>query len=194
MTLIMELEILKHKQQSTKQLVDHVLKHCKKIEGAILQNDISTQIEEKLVSIGIASLFMWLVGLLLSLTGFGIPLFLIGLVLSKAINSKVYGKARSEDSLKDEENKLIQLMHSYTKQLKGLKMKVGLASKRNQVLFSEYPQRKVELENLTQEIKNLDIKHLSIKYRTVYSKLVNSQNSLFMHLDHAYKIKRQESL
>ena len=190
----MELEILKDKQQSTKQLVDHVLKHCKKIEGAILQNDISTQIEEKLVSIGIASLFMWLAGLLLSLTGFGIPLFLIGLVLSKVINAKVYGKARSEENLKDEEKNLIQLLRSYSKQIKGLKMKVGLASKRNQVLFSEYPQRKGELTNLTQEIKSLDIKHLSIKYRTVYSKFVNSQNTLFMHLDHAYKIKRQESL
>lgn len=188
MTLIMKLEILKHKQQSTKQFVDHVLKHCKRVEGAILQNDTSTQIEEKLVSIGIATLFMWLVGLLISLTGYGFFLFLIGLALSKLINAKVYGKARSEEKLKCEEKQLIELMHSYAKQLKGLKIKVGLASKRNQVLFSEYPKRKAELDTLTQEIKSLDIKHLSIKYRTVYSKLINSQNSLFMHLDNAYKI------
>ncbi len=184
----MRLAILQRKQQSTKQFVDSVLKHCKKVEGAILQNDTSTQIEEKLVSIGVASLFMWLVGLLLSLTGIGILLFLIGLVLSRVINAKVYGKTRSEDVLNDEEKQLIEFIHAYTKQLKGLKMKVGLASKRNHVLFLEYPKRKTELANLTHKVKVLDIKHLSIKYRTVYSKLINTQDTLITHLDHAYRI------
>ena len=185
----MELEILKRKQQNTKQYIDYVLKHCKKIEGAILQNDTSTQIEETLVSIGIASIFMWLVGLLLSsLSGFGILFFIIGLILSKVINVKVYGKARTEKSLNDDEKQLIQLMYSYTKQLKGLKMKVGLASKRNHVLFLEYPERKAELANLTHEISALDIKHLNLKYRTVYSKLINAQDTLLHHLDQAYRI------
>jgi hypothetical protein len=184
----MELKILKDKQQSTKQFVDHVLEHCKRVQGTILQNDTSTQIEEKLVSIGIATLFMWLVGLFISLTGIGILLFIIGLVLSKVINSKVYGKTRSEGDLKNEEKQLIELMDSYTKQLKGLKMKVGLVSKRNQVLFSEYPQRKAELVDLTHKIKSLDIKHLSVKYRAVYSKNIKSHDTLITYLNHAYQI------
>jgi len=184
----MELEILRRKQQSTKQFINSAIKHCKKIEEAILQNDTSTQIEEQLVSIGIASIFMWLVGLLLSLTGFGILFFLIGLVLSKMINTKVYGKTRSAGSLNDEEQQLIEFMHSYMKQLKSLRMKVGLASKRNHVLFLEYPKHKTELASLTHEVKVLDIKHLSIKYRTVYSKLIKTQDSLVTQLDHAYQI------
>jgi hypothetical protein len=184
----MELEILRSKQQSTKQFINSALKHCKKIEGTILQNDTSTQIEEKLVSIGIASLFMWLVGLLLSLTGFGFLLFLIGFVLSKVINAKIYGNTRPEGTLNDEEKQLIEFMHSYMKQLKSLRMKVGLASKRNHVLFLEYPKHKTELANLTHEVKVLDIKHLSIKYRTVYSRLLNTQDNLITQLDHAYRI------
>lgn len=184
----MELELLLNKQKKTKQYIDHVIKYCNKVEGTILQNDVSTQVEEKLASIGIATVFMWFVGFFLTFTGAGIILFIIGLVLSRVINAKIYGKPRDVEKLKNEEKDLFELMHSYSKQLKGLKMKVGIASKRNQSLFVDYPKRKAELIKLTQEVNSLDVKHLSIKYRTIYSKLVKSHNTLVKHLNNAYQI------
>jgi len=195
----MELEVLRDKQTKTKKYIDHVIKYCNKVEGAILQNDRSSQIEEKVVSIGIATVFMWLVGIFLTFTGAGIILFLIGLVLSRVINLKIYGKPRNVEKLSCEEKKLLEMMHSNVSLLKGLKIKVGLASKRNQFLFTDYPIRKAELTKLIKEVSNLDIRHLSLKYRTVYSNLTrstlaNSKKSLFVHLDDAYKIKRRKYL
>ena len=188
----MELEVLVNKQKKTKQYIDHVIKYCNKVEGTILQNDVSTQVEEKLASIGIATVFMWLVGFFLTFTGAGIILFIIGLILSRVINSKIYGKPRNKEKINDEEKALFDLMHSYSKQLKGLKMKLGIASKRNQSLFVDYPMRKAELMKLTQQVSSLNIQHLSIKYRTVYSKFNKSHSILAKHLNNAYQINGRD--
>tara|TARA_B110000196_G_scaffold293833_1_gene282416 strand:- start:4077 stop:4655 length:579 start_codon:yes stop_codon:yes gene_type:complete len=188
----MELEVLGDKQQQTKHYIDHVIKYCNKVEDTILQNDISTQVEEKLASIGIATVFMWLVGIFLTFTGAGIVLFIVGLILSRIINAKIYGKPRNIEKLKEEEKVLLEYMHSYLKQLRGIKMKVGIASKRNQSLFVDYPLRKVELLNLTEQVNSLNIQHLSIKYRTVYSKFNKSHSRLTKHLNNAYQINGRD--
>ena len=188
----MELELLLNKQKKTKQYIDHVIKYCNKVEDTILQNDVSTQVEEKLASIGIATVFMWFVGFFLTFTGAGIILFLTGLILSRVINSKIYGKPRNAEKINDEEKDLLDLMHSYSKQLKRLKLKVSIASKRKQSLFVDYPKRKTELTKLTQKVSSLNVQHLSIKYRTIYSKFNKSHSKLAKHLNNAYQINGRD--
>lgn len=188
----MELELLINKQKKTKQYIDHVIKYCNKVEDTILQNDVSTQVEEKLASIGIATVFMWLIGFFLTFTGAGIILFITGLILSRVINSKIYGKPRNAERINDVEKDLLDLMHSYSKQLKRLKLKVSIASKRKQSLFVDYPKRKTELTKLTQKVSGLNVQHLSIKYRTIYSKFNKSHSKLAKHLNNAYKINGRD--
>ena len=188
----MELELLLNKQKKTKQYIDHVIKYCNKVEDTILQNDVSTQVEEKLASVGIATVFMWFVGFFLTFTGAGIILFLTGLILSRVINSKIYGKPRNAEKINDEEKDLLDLMHSYSKQLKRLKLKVSIASKRKQSLFVDYPKRKTELTKLTQKVSSLNVQHLSIKYRTIYSKFNKSHSKLAKHLNNAYQINGRD--
>ena len=184
----MSLLIIDEKQRLTKDFIKYSIKYYKNVKGTLLQNDTSNLIEEKVISIGIAYVFMWLVGLILTFTGVGIVLFIAGYVLSRVVNTKIYGKERSLDMLNDDERHLLELIDAHIKQLKSLKIRVSLKSQRNKVLFIDYPIYTSELAIVANKIRGLNPQHLSFKYRLNYLKLVESEELLFTKLDHAYQI------
>ena len=84
------------------------------IENNILQKDESDKIEEKIMSIGIASIFVWIatgvVGLFGVATGgfiIGVVLFGIGWFLSKLVNKVVFGTPRKIEDISDSEKILL---------------------------------------------------------------------------------------
>lgn len=190
----MTLQIIDRKQQLTKDFLKTSIKYCMQFESTLLQNDKSTIVEEKIASIGIAFVFMWLAGLLLTFTGAGIVLFLAGYVLSRIINAKIYGQERSLKMLNDEERNVLEQVDVYARRMRALKVIVSLTSQRNKVLFIDYPKHKSDLVIITDEIKQLDPQHLSIKYRSIYARLVASEGHLLNNLDQAYQIQNQGPL
>ena len=88
-----------------------------KIEDNILQRDSSSKFEEKLISIGLSSLLVYiatgiagLFGIVTSGFFIGLVLFPIGWAISKLINKKVFGDERKiEDTSEDEQTLLSSL-------------------------------------------------------------------------------------
>jgi len=87
------------------------------IENNILQNDSSSKLEEKVISIGISSILVYIgtavVGLFGVATGGAgvIILFVIGWLLSKLINKKVFGSERKIENIRDDEKSLLSKLN-----------------------------------------------------------------------------------
>jgi hypothetical protein len=187
----MSFDFLDEKKKLTKLYADEGMKFCKKVEDTILQNDKSAFIEEKIASIGMAAIFMWIVGFFITMTGIGIILFIIGLLLSKLINNKVYGKERKIENISPEEKSLIDRLAKHSSELKGLKMKVGIKSQYKAVLLTDFGEKRKKMTTLFSHVNSLDTKHLTLKYRANYRSLSNAQNSMNAKLNDAYQIKQQ---
>jgi hypothetical protein len=184
----MSFNVLATKQKLTKHYVNSVITHFHQAEQVIMQNDRSAMVEEKIISIAASLIFMWVLGLAISFTGAGLVLFLIGWCLSRTINSKVYGKPRDKSKLNEQEASLIEDMTAYTKRLKPLKLKASLSAQRKQVLFLDYPKYLTELDAFLTRLEQLDVSHLTIKYRTAYARLLKAHQALLFQLTRAFEI------
>lgn len=151
------------------------------IEENILQKDNADKIQEKLVSIGIASVFVsigsGIAGLFgVAAIGFsgGFALFAIGWFLSKGVNKKIFGDERKRDNIKENEEQLLSLKDDFQKFIKPIQMKLKIKKKRKEVTFTKYNEIKNEIEQLLIQLKEFDSSSLALKYRNRHSKLVQN--------------------
>jgi hypothetical protein len=150
----------------------------KNIENNILQKDTSSKFEEKIMSIGIASIFIWIVTGIAGLFGVasggflvGVILFAIGWLLSKLITKVVFGTPRKIQDLSDDEKELLESIK------KVLKTHIDIRDKINKntivVNFTNYVNLKKEFDNLIYELENFNAIHLALKYRYKHKFIVS---------------------
>ena len=163
----------------------------KSIENNILQNDTSDALEEKIISIALSSVIMYLgtgfIGLFgASSGGFGasVVLFGIGWLLSKYINKKVFGTPRKMEDLKDDEKLLLSILKHIIFTHENIRNKIN--NKSILVNFTNYPKLKQEFDDVVFRLKYFNASHLALKYRfkhklltSKYKTQVNKFHSIY---------------
>ncbi len=153
------------------------------IKSNILQDDTSSLVEEKIISIAISSFIVYLGLGLLGLFGVGFGgfvagalLFAIGWILSKFLNKKIFGTKREIEHLKSEERELFEKLDSVLQRHQSIREKINAA----QILvnFTDYVSLKKEFEYLLKTLKAYDVKNLAYKYRLKYPLLVAKQKKI----------------
>lgn len=160
------------------------------IENNILQKDDSDLLEQKFLSIGIASLFVWIVTGIVGLFGVatggfivGIVLFGIGWLLSKLINKVVFGTPRKIEHISSSEKELLNRL----KKIEEKHILIRNDINKNKILinFVNYIELKNEFDSAIFELQNFNPIHLALKYRYKH-KLVSSKYKI--EVDKFHKI------
>ena len=165
----------------------------KNIENNILQKDSSSKLEEKIISIGISSILVYIgtavIGLFgISTGGIGvIILFIIGWLLSRLVNKKVFGSERKIENIRDDErlllNKLkeIEILHK--------EIRDDINNKKGVVNFINYPNLKRELNGLVNLLTTYDASSLALKYKYKHSYVTNKYKMQVYKFDEIYAHK-----
>jgi len=163
----------------------------KKIENTILQKDTTSALEEKVMSIGISYIFMWIVGGIIGLfvpAGFIISavLFIIGWLLSKIINKKVFGTPRKKEDLAQYEIDLLSSLEKVFNTHKSIRDDIN----QNKVIvhFKDYTKLNRQFKDITNSLNNFDTSKLAYKYKTKflfvvsgYKKEIKKFNAIYAH-------------
>jgi len=149
------------------------------IKNNILQNDTSDALEEKIISIALSSIIMYLGTGFISLFGVsssgfvaGAVLFGIGWLLSKYINKKVFGTPRKMEDLKDDEKLLLSILKHIIFTHENIRNKIN--NKSILVNFTDYPKLKQEFDDIMFRLNYFNASHLALKYRFKHKILVNN--------------------
>jgi uncharacterized membrane protein YhiD involved in acid resistance len=163
------------------------------VEKNIFQNDKSDFLAEKLVSVTIASVFVTIGTWLLAIVGFvsgGVVgagmFFIIGWLLSKNVNSKVFGSERSreeisagEDLLLSEKDRLIEFFRPITKKLR-------IQSTRKDVAFTQYNLLHNMLMAFSTRLTANNSKNLAYKYRYRHKESIQQSIRLINNFNRIY--------
>jgi hypothetical protein len=139
------------------------------IENNILQKDSSDELEEKIMSIGISSILVWIATSIAGLFGvvasggIVVIIFIIGWILSKLINKKVFGVERIYEDISDEEKSLLNSLKMIQNEHNKIRTKINTNSMI--VNFKDYGNLKVEFDNVLNMLNLFDTSHLAFKYR-----------------------------
>lgn len=161
----------------------------KGIENNILQKDSSSKIEEKVISIGISSILVYIGSAVVGLFGIAtggigvIVLFVIGWLLSKLINKKIFGSERKIEDIRDDEKTLLDKLHKL--EARHQEIRDGINSKSIIVNFTNYPNLKREFN----EFINYDASGLALKYRYKHSYVTNKYKVQISKFDEIYANK-----
>ena len=145
--------------------------NVKNIRNTILQNDKSDALEEKILSIGITSIFMWIVGGIIGLfivvnIVASIVLFGIGLLLSKFVNKKVFGTPRKIEDISDTEKEMLDSLDKITNIHKSIRDEINRGDRI--IYFKDYSILKKKFNDIVANLTFYNRSHLAIKYRTKY--------------------------
>ena len=163
------------------------------IEDIILQRDSTDAIEEKLISIGLSSLLVYIglgiAGLFGIATGgilIAIVLFPIGWIISKLINKKIFGTQRKIEDTTDEEQTLLIALQNIDEQYRTMGLQIRF--KKLIVNFTEYKKQKDDLQTIANNLETYDASPLALKYRlkhklitTKYKKQANKFDTIYAH-------------
>jgi len=163
------------------------------IENNILQKDNSDIFEEKIISIGLSSLLVYIgtaiAGLLGIATGgflVGVVLFPIGWMISKLINKKLFGTERKIEDISDNEQSLLKKLQEIDQEYKTLGLQIRF--KKILVGFTEYTQYRRQLKDIANDLILYDASKLAIKYRVKhkliakkYTKVANQFDAVYAH-------------
>lgn len=144
------------------------------IEDNILQKDSSAVLEEKVVSIVISSVLVYIVVGIVGLFGvsvggvWGVIVFAIGWILSKVINKKVFGSQRAVESLKEDEKLLLEKLERLNEKHEEIRKHL----RETPVFFTDYPLLKREFGNMINRLLTYDASNLALKYRYRHAYLV----------------------
>ncbi len=146
------------------------------IENNILQTDDSNLFEEKVASIVMSSLFVWIVTGIVGLFGvatggLGILLFAIGWILSKLLNKLLFGTPRKVENLSDSEKNLFSTLKEI--ESRHISIRNSMNNNTIQVNFSNYVSLKKEFEKIIFELNTFNTKHLAIKYKMKHKYVVS---------------------
>jgi hypothetical protein len=186
-------------------LLDNLLKQYKQwtlnlknasddIENNLLQKDSSNKIEEKLASIGISMVFVYIVTAIIGLFGvaiggvWSVVFFVIGWVLSKLINKKIFGSERKIEDLKDDERELLNKLEQVIQTHVDIRSKIN--DKSIIVNFTKYPKLKSEFEAVVNALSTLNTSSLALKYRYKYPLVVKKYQAQVRRFDEIYANKR----
>jgi len=164
------------------------------IENNILQKDSSSKLEEKIISLGISSILVYIgssiVGLFgVATGGFGaIVLFIIGWLLSKFINKKIFGDERSIESIRDDEKLLLNTLVEIDNRHKGIRDTMNSAN--NSINFTNYPTLKRELNTLVNLLTTYDSSSLALKYKYKHLYVTNKYKAEVSRFDEIYAHKK----
>ncbi|MBD3842169.1 MAG: hypothetical protein IE909_09835 [Campylobacterales bacterium] len=149
----------------------------KSIENNILQKDDSDPLEQKIMSIGISMVFVWIVTSIIGLLGgstggffVGLVLFGIGWLLSKLINKTVFGTPRKIENISDGEKALLNNI----KQIESTHIAIRENIKNNTLIvnFTDYAKLKKEFEDMLYMLENFNTIHLALKYKLKHKYVV----------------------
>ncbi|WP_207064070.1 hypothetical protein [Motiliproteus sp. SC1-56] len=182
------LEIIEKKRNETLFFSESGLAFCMGVRNSILQNDKATLLEEKVASIGMAAIFTWALGGLFAFSGAGFVLFIIGLVASRIINRKVYGRERDVKDISEIEERLLAVIAEKEMMLNALRLKIKLKNTYKEVLFVDFHKIYSEVGEFLELVKSHDSSNLSLKYRSVYESNVRKSGEVLMALNKAYCI------
>ncbi len=173
-------------------LLDRLLKEYRKwtlklktasqnIEDNILQKDSSAVLEEKVVSIVISSVLVYIVIGIVGLFGvsvggvWGVVVFAIGWLLSKAINKKVFGSERAVESLKEDEKLLLEKLERLNERHEEIRNHLTEMP----VFFTGYASLKREFGDMINRLLTYNSSSLALKYRYKHAYLVKKyQNEI----------------
>lgn len=163
------------------------------IENNILQKDNSSIFEEKIVSVGLSSFLVYIgttiVGLFgIATSGFlvGVVLFIVGWMISKFINKKLFGSERKIEDISDDEQSLLKKLQEINQEYRTIGLQIRF--KKLLVGFTEYAKYKTELKDIANELILYDTSKLAIKYRVQhklitkkYTKIANQFDAVYAH-------------
>lgn len=167
------------------------------LEKTILQNDNLDKVQEKIISIGFASLFVSIASGIVGLFGVvavgfvgGVVLFIIGWTISQIFNRKIFGRQRKIENISESEKDLLNRNDILKKELKAKSLRVRL--KKEKVYFSYYTSLKHEVVSLNDAMRLNNSDNLAYKYRIKYSMLKKSYiiNINKFEQIYAHKVRR----
>jgi len=163
------------------------------IENNILQKDSTSKLEEKIISIGVSSILVYmgsaLVGLFgVATGGFGvILLFIMGWLLSKFVNKKIFGDERSIESIRDDEKLLLNKLAEIESRHKAIRD--AMNSESGIINFTNYPHLKRELNALVNLLTTYDASSLALKYKYKHAYVTNNYKVEVSRFDEIYAHK-----
>ena len=166
----------------------------KDIENNILQKESGKNIEEKVASIIIASVLVYVVTGILSLLGLysgefilGVVFFGMGLLLSKFLNKKIFGVERKIEELKDDEKTLLSEIERINEIHKEIRSKINDNSM--VVNFCDYPKLFSEFQSMVSLLTNYNTSHLAYKYQLSHKIVVSKYKAQIRRFDAIYAHK-----
>ena len=167
------------------------------IENNILQKDSSNKLEEKIISIGISSILVYMGTAVIGLFGVAtggigvILLFIIGWLLSRYVNKKIFGSERNIESIRDDEKLVLSKLKELEETHKKIRDEIN--TERVVVNFTNYPNLKREFNVLINLLVTYDTSSLALKYRYKHSYVTNKYKIEVSKFDeiYAHKIGRK---
>lgn len=163
------------------------------IENNILQKDSSNKLEEKIISIGISSILVYMGTAVIGLFGVAtggvgvILLFIIGWLLSRYVNKKIFGSERNIESIRDDEKLVLSKLKELEETHKKIRDEIN--TKRVVVNFTNYPNLKREFNVLVNLLVTYDTSSLALKYRYKHSYVTNKYKIEVSKFDEIYAHK-----
>lgn len=149
----------------------------KGIENNILQKDPSNKLEEKIVSIGLSSVLVYIGSAVVGLFGIAtggvsiVVLFIIGWLLSKLLNKKIFGSERKLENIRDDERMLLDKLQVLEETHKTIRKKMN--DKSGFINFTNYVKLRREFNVAVNLLINYDTSSLALKYRYKHSYVTN---------------------
>lgn len=163
------------------------------IENNILQKDSSNKLEEKIISIGISSILVYMGTAVIGLFGVAtggigvILLFIIGWLLSRYVNKKIFGSERNIENIRDDEKLVLSKLKELEETHKKIRDEIN--TKRVVVNFTNYPNLKREFNVLINLLVTYDTSSLALKYRYKHSYVTNKYKIEVSKFDEIYAHK-----
>ena len=161
------------------------------IENNILQKDNSNIFEEKIVSIGLSSLLVYIGTAIAGLFGIAtggflvaLVLFPIGWIISRLINKKLFGSERKIEDISDDEQSLLKKLQNIDQEYKTMGLQIRF--KKILVGFTEYGKYKRKLKYIANELMLYDASKLAIKYRVKHKLITKKYTKIANQFDAVY--------
>lgn len=164
------------------------------IEDNILQKDSSAKLEEKIMSIGISSLLVYTGTSIVALFGIAtdsigvVALFIVGWLLSRFINKKVFGSERKIENIRDDEKILLDKLKEI--EIKHKKIRDEMNSKTIIVNFTDYPNLRREFNEFVNLLLTYNSSALALKYRYKHSLVSDKYKLQVSKFDEIYAHKQ----
>lgn len=163
------------------------------VERNILQNDKSDVVIEKIVSIFIATAFVSIGSFFMGIVGFaaagvfgGIALFVIGWLLSTAVNKNIFGSERTVEEINEHEKTVLSEKNSLTEYFRPVAKKLKIQRVRKEVAFTNYHHIQGLLSHFHQLLVTNNCKNLAYKYRRRHSESIQQSTRLINKFNNIY--------